>query len=117
MAAMPAMPAIPGMASVYHRRFQGRPTASGEPYANEGWTAAHRDLPLGTLLSVRNPANGVEVVVRVNDRGPFHPGRMLDLSVAAAQALGLMQLGVALVVIRPLLTEEADQASMGVQPK
>jgi rare lipoprotein A len=70
---------------------------------------------LGTLLSVRNPANGVEVVVRVNDRGPFHPGRMVDLSVAAAQALGLMQAGVAMVVIRPLLSEEADSRSLGVQ--
>lgn len=106
---------MPGLASVYHRRLQGRLTASGEPYANAGWTAAHRDLPLGTLLSVLNPSNGVEVVVRVNDRGPYHPEREVDLSVAAAQALGLMRAGVAMVVIRPLLTEEAERTSLGVQ--
>lgn len=103
------------MASIYHRRLHGRPTASGEPYSNDGWTAAHRDLPLGTLLSVRNPANGVEVVVRVNDRGPFHAGRIVDLSVAAAQALGLMRVGVAMVVIRPLLSDEAEGRRLGVQ--
>lgn len=106
---------LPGMASVYHRRLHGRPTASGEPYINEGWTAAHRHLPLGTLLSVRNPANGVEVVVRVNDRGPFHAGRIVDLSVAAGQALGLMRVGVAMVVIRPLLSGEAAGRRLGVQ--
>ena len=61
---------LSGMASVYSQRLQGRPTASGEPYRTQGWTAAHRDLPLGTWLSVRNPGNGLEVVVRVNDRGP-----------------------------------------------
>lgn len=110
-----SMPGMPGLASVYHRRLHGRPTASGEPYVNDGWTAAHRELPLGTLLSVFNPANGVEVVVRVNDRGPFHPGRMVDLSVAAAQALDLMKAGVAMVVIRPLLSDEADSRSLGVQ--
>lgn len=104
-----------GVASVYHRRFEGRPTASGEPYEAQGWTAAHRDLPMGTLLSVRNPANGVEVVVRVNDRGPYHGNRLLDLSTAAAEALGLLRLGVAMVVVRPLSEGESAQRSVGVQ--
>ena len=103
------------MASFYSQRFHGRSTASGEPYLNDGWTAAHRDLPLGTLLSVRNPANGVEVVVRVNDRGPFHSNRMLDLSMAAAQALGLVRQGVAMVVIRPLSADDADSRALGPQ--
>lgn len=111
----PGVGRLPGLASFYSQRFHGRPTASGEPYLNQGWTAAHRDLPLGSLLSVTNPVNGVEVVVRVNDRGPFHPGRLVDLSVAAAQALGLLRAGVAMVVIRPLSESEAEQRVVGLQ--
>lgn len=111
----PGMGRLPGLASFYSQRFHGRPTASGEPYLNQGWTAAHRDLPLGSWLSVTNPVNGVEVVVRVNDRGPFHPGRLVDLSVAAAQALGLLRAGVAMVVIRPLSESEAGQRVVGLQ--
>jgi rare lipoprotein A len=107
---------LSGMASIYSQRFHGRPTASGEPYLSDGWTAAHRDLPLGTLLSVRNPANGTEVVVRVNDRGPFHANRLVDLSMAAAQHLGLLRQGVAVVVIRPLSADQADRRALGPQP-
>lgn len=107
---------LSGMASIYSQRFHGRPTASGEPYLSHGWTAAHRDLPLGTLLSVRNPANNTEVVVRVNDRGPFHANRMVDLSMAAAQSLGLLRQGVAMVVIRPLSADQADRRALGPQP-
>ncbi|MBA4254399.1 MAG: hypothetical protein C0445_00805 [Polaromonas sp.] len=107
---------LSGMASIYSQRFHGRPTASGEPYLSDGWTAAHRDLPLGTLLSVRNPANGTEVVVRVNDRGSFHANRLVDLSMAAAQHLGLLRQGVAVVVIRPLSADQADRRALGPQP-
>jgi len=84
-----------GQASRYHPRFEGRRTASGEPYRNHTFSAAHRSLPLGTLITVRNPDNEREVVVRINDRGPHHPERDLDLSHAAAKALGILRQGVA----------------------
>lgn len=77
-----------GRASWYGPGFHGERTASGEAYDQWGLTAAHRTLPFGTRLRVTNTANGRSVVVRVNDRGPFVPGRVLDLSRAAADALG-----------------------------
>jgi rare lipoprotein A len=86
-----------GKASWYSHRFVGKRTASGEPYRKEVFSAAHRSLPLGALVTVRNPANQREVVVRINDRGPHHPGREIDLSHAAAQALGVARHGVATV--------------------
>ena len=82
-----------GIASYYGRELAGRPTASGERFNPEGMTAAHRTLPLGTRIRVTNPANGRSVVVRVNDRGPFIRGRILDLSHGAARAIGLVQRG------------------------
>lgn len=84
-----------GHASWYGARFQGQPTASGEQYDMYALTAAHRTLPFGTVVRVRNEALGREVDVRINDRGPFAPGRVIDLSQAAAKVLGLMQSGVA----------------------
>ena len=75
----------------------GKRTASGELYRKEVFSAAHRSLPLGALVTVRNPANQREVVVRINDRGPHRPGREIDLSHAAAQALGVARHGVATV--------------------
>lgn len=98
-----------GLASWYADRFHGRRTASGELYSRYGMTAAHRDLPLGTLLHVSNPETGVGVVVRVNDRGPFHGDRVLDLSRAAAHALGLIQAGVGQVDIRQPSDAEAAE--------
>lgn len=82
-----------GVASYYGRELAGRPTASGERFNPEGLTAAHRTLPLGTRIRVTNPANGRSVVVRVNDRGPFVHGRILDLSHGAARAIGLVSRG------------------------
>jgi rare lipoprotein A len=79
-----------GGASWYGRKFHGRPTASGEPYDMFAMTAAHRTLPIPSYVRVRNPANGREVVVRVNDRGPFAAGRVIDLSYTAALKLGLL---------------------------
>ena len=76
-----------GLASWYGRKFQGRPTASGEIYDMYAMTAAHPTLPIPSYARVRNPANGREIVVRVNDRGPFHPGRIIDLSYTAALKL------------------------------
>ena len=81
-----------GMASWYGRKFAGRRTASGERFDPGGYTAAHRTLPFGSRVRVTNAA-GKSVVVRINDRGPFHGGRVIDLSQAAAAELGLVRAG------------------------
>jgi rare lipoprotein A len=88
-----------GEASWYGRKFHGRNTSSGDVYDMYGMTAAHKTLPLPTYLQVRNLANGHEIVVRVNDRGPFLGGRILDLSYMAAQKLGVVATGTAKVRI------------------
>jgi len=116
VAALPALPAVPkqvasikalpvtqririravfGMASWYGAEFHGRPSASGEVFNKFDLTAAHPSLPFGTAVKVTNVNNGKSVVVRVNDRGPFHGGRVLDVSKAAASALGFLASGVA----------------------
>lgn len=82
-----------GVASYYADKFNGRRTASGESFSNGAMTAAHRSLPFGSKVRVTNPANGRSVVVRINDRGPFHGGRVIDLSKSAASTLGLIQRG------------------------
>ena len=78
-----------GLASWYGDKFHGRPTASGEVYDMHAMTAAHPTMPIPSYARVRNPVNGREVVVRINDRGPFSPGRIIDLSLAAAVRLGV----------------------------
>lgn len=91
-----------GLASWYGRKFHGRRTANGEVYDMHAMTAAHRTLPLPSFARVTNPANGRSVVVRINDRGPFIKGRIVDLSYAAAQKLGVRGLAsVQLVRITP----------------
>jgi rare lipoprotein A len=85
----PAAAVQTGIASWYGKPFHGRRTASGEIYNMHALTAAHRTLPLPSYVRVRNPANGRELVVRVNDRGPFKRGRIIDLSHAAAKRLGI----------------------------
>lgn len=79
-----------GVASYYANQFHGRRTASGERFDMAALTAAHRTLPFGAKVRVTNPANGRSVVVRINDRGPFHGGRVIDVSHAAAERLGLI---------------------------
>lgn len=86
-----------GMASFYGESLRGRTTANGEPFNPDGLTAAHRTLPFGTCLRVENTATGRSVRVRINDRGPYARGRIIDLSEAAARALDLLRLGVARV--------------------
>lgn len=86
-----------GSASYYASKFQGRRTASGETFDNRALTAAHRTLPFGSLVRVTNPGTGASVVVRINDRGPFTKGRMIDVSRAAAEELGLIAPGHATV--------------------
>ena len=88
-----------GMASWYGRQFHGRKTASGETFDMNGLTAAHRSLPLNCYIRVTNKANGKSVVVKVNDRGPFHGNRVLDLSYGAAKQLGITNAGTAKVNI------------------
>lgn len=83
-----------GKASWYGPRFNGRRTASGERYNMHELTAAHRTLPFGTVVRVRSLVNGKEVDVRITDRGPFSRGRVIDLSRAAAEAIGMLGLGV-----------------------
>ena len=82
-----------GVASFYGKKFHGRRTASGEAFDMNGYTAAHRTLPFGSKVRVTNPRTGKSVVVRINDRGPFHGNRVIDVSRAAATDLGLIQRG------------------------
>ncbi|MFM6515019.1 MAG: septal ring lytic transglycosylase RlpA family protein, partial [Microcystis panniformis] len=91
-----------GMASWYGSGFHGRRTASGETFNSGGLTAAHRYLPFGTKVRVTNLHNGRSVVVRINDRGPFSGGRVIDLSRGAAAIIGVFQSGVAPVVLEVL---------------
>lgn len=93
-----------GQASFYAKRFQGRPTASGEPYDSTALTAAHRTLPFGTRVKVTNLRNNKSVVVTINDRGPQHRNRIIDVSKAAARKLDFVQRGTTRVRI-----EEAKQ--------
>lgn len=86
-----------GVASYYGGRFHGKPTASGEIYNQEAFTGAHRSLPFGTILQVTNISNQRSVKIRINDRGPFKPTRVIDLSVAAARELKMLESGVAKV--------------------
>ena len=82
-----------GTASWYGEYFQGKQTASGEPYDMRDFTAAHPTLPLGTFVKVTNLRNGMAVVVRINDRGPVVDGRIIDVSYNAARALGFKERG------------------------
>ncbi|MCS7298176.1 MAG: septal ring lytic transglycosylase RlpA family protein [Bacteroidia bacterium] len=83
-----------GEASYYAPSFHGRRTASGEKYDRQAMTAAHRTLPFGTFVRVTDQTNGRSVVVRINDRGPHRPGRIIDLSEKAARELGLIEKGI-----------------------
>ena len=134
VAAAPAVPAVPetpeapvdekyrltgeaarelerGHASWYGGQFHGRRTASGENYNKYALTAAHKTLPFGTIVRVRSLKHGREVDVRINDRGPFAKGRVIDLSQAAAEALGLTSIGVAEVSLNVAEALEMVKAS------
>jgi rare lipoprotein A len=89
-----------GTASWYGKRFHGRSTSSGEQYDMHAMTAAHKNLPIASLIQVTNLDNGLSTVVRVNDRGPFHGNRVLDLSYAAASQLDMVARGSAKVAIQ-----------------
>lgn len=93
-----------GIASWYGTKFHGRRTSSGETYDMYAMTAAHKTLPLPTYVEVTNLENGKRTVLRVNDRGPFHGNRIIDLSYAAATRLGIVAKGTGLVEVRALTT-------------
>jgi rare lipoprotein A len=90
---------LQGTASYYGGKFHGRKTASGERFNQEGLTAAHKTLPLGTKVRVTNLRNGETVNVKINDRGPYHSGRMIDLSKGAAREIGMLGAGTAKVKV------------------
>jgi len=104
-----------GKASWYGLRFNGRRTASGERYDMHGLTAAHRTLPFGTLVRVRSLVNGREVDVRITDRGPFSRNRVIDLSRGAAEAIGMLGLGVKDVLL--LVPESTPAAAAPPAPR
>ena len=109
-----------GIASWYGRRFHGAPTSSGEPYDMYAMTAAHPTLPIPSYARVTNVANGRSVVVRINDRGPFHSDRIIDLSYTAAWKLGYAESGSARVDVEsvfpgtPEPVQEAATEARGV---
>ena len=90
-----ARSAFEGVASYYHDSLHGNLTANGETYDREALTAAHRTLPFGTVVDVKNRANGKVVRLRINDRGPFVRGRVIDLSRRGARELGFLKQGLA----------------------
>ena len=116
-----------GIASYYSKRATGAMTASGERLHHDSMTCAHRTHPFGTMLHVKNPANGREVVVRVTDRGPFRRGRIIDLSWGAAKELGILSQGIAQVEVKEMgagavyhsakATYKPKASRKGVSPK
>jgi len=89
-----------GTCSYYGKKFHGRKTANGEVYDMYAFTAAHKSLPFNTILIVENTANGKTVQVRINDRGPYKKGRILDLSYSAAKKIGLIKTGTAKITAK-----------------
>jgi rare lipoprotein A len=105
-----------GLASWYGPRFHGKRTASGEVFNQNDFTAAHRTLPWGSKVKVTNIANGKSVEVRINDRGPFGKGRIIDVSRAAARVLGIVGSGITTVRIEWLADSEKSN-ELAVQDK
>jgi len=103
-----------GIASWYGSKFHGRRTSSGEPYDMHLATAAHKSLPLPTYAEVTNLDNGRKMIVKINDRGPFHDGRIIDLSYAAAIKLGVDQTGTARVDVRAIDVNNSRPAAVKV---
>ena len=106
-----------GVASWYGEKFNGRGTSSGETYDICGFTAAHKTLPLPSYARVTNLDNGRSLIVRVNDRGPFHEGRLIDLSYAAAVRLGVDRTGTARVEVRAVSSPDQDLPPPPAEPR
>lgn len=105
-----------GLASWYGQKFHGHLTSNGEVYDMFTMTAAHKTLPLPSFARVTNLENGNQAMVRINDRGPFHPERLLDLSYAAALKLGMLSTGVAKIKMDVVHIDESGQMTVGVGP-
>jgi len=103
---------IEGMASWYGKKFHGRKTASGEKYNMHNFTAAHRNLPFGTLLEVTHLENNKKVIVQINDRGPYIKKRILDLSKAAAEAIDMIRKGCARIRAEIINSSNHEQSKM-----
>ena len=101
-----------GTASYYAKSWTGRKTANGERLHHDSLTCAHKTFPFGTLLKVTNPANGLSVIVKVTDRGPYVKGRIVDLSVRAAKELGIISQGIA-----PVIVERYSPATIPFKPE
>jgi rare lipoprotein A len=95
----PVLQTAQGLASFYNNKFHGRKTASGERYDKTDFTAAHRDYPFGTYVRVTSKETGNSVIVRINDRGPLHSNRVIDVSRAAAVQLGMLRAGITRVTV------------------
>ena len=95
-----------GKGSWYGKRFQGKRTANGERYNMYSYTAAHRTFPFNSMVKVTNLKNGRSIIVRINDRGPYHRGRIIDLSYLAAKKLGYAKRGVAKLKIKLLYRQK-----------
>lgn len=106
-----------GKASFYSNALEGKPTASGELYHGKSFTAAHKTLPFGTIVNVTNLGNDKEVQVRINDRGPFLPNRIIDLSYEAAKALEMTEKGIVKVKIVVVQPAEGYSAADSVASK
>lgn len=104
-----------GIASWYGRQFHGKKTASGERFDMNALTAAHRSLPFGCYVKVTNKDNGKSVIVKINDRGPFHGNRVLDLSYGAAKAIGITQKGMGNVSIERIDDPTTAQLALNQQ--
>lgn len=105
-----------GNATYYGDRWHGRRTADGSSYHKDSLTCAHRTLPFGTLLHVRNPKNGKVVVVKVTDRGPYRANTIVDLSKAAAQQIDMIRSGVAQVEVTQVLPTAAPKTTDNAAP-
>jgi rare lipoprotein A len=107
-----------GLASWYGRQFHGKETSSGEPFNMFGFTAAHRNLPLGSVVRITNLCNGRSLLVRINDRGPGPVRRLIDVSYAAAHALGFKAAGLVPVKVElwALPGHAARQYAMALPP-
>jgi len=105
-----------GVASWYGTKFHGRRTSSGEPYDMYAMTAAHKTLPLPTYARVTNVDNGKSVIVKINDRGPFHDDRVIDLSYAAAHRIDVLQNGTGKVLVETIDPSNSTQLASNVQP-
>lgn len=101
---------IEGKASYYADRFHGRLTANGERFNMHEMTAAHKSLPFGSMVRVTNLTNGKKVVVRINDRGPYIKGRIIDLSKGAAKEIGLIKKGVSKVKLEVYDGSDTDES-------